>query len=50
MGLGVTEFLLILLIVLLFFGGKSLPALGKALGQSIVNFKKELKEKDEDQS
>ena len=47
MGLGITEFLLILVIVLLFFGGKRLPELGKALGQSIVNFKKELKDKDQ---
>lgn len=50
MGVGITEFIIILLIVLLFFGGKRLPDLGKALGQSIVNFKKELKDKDKDQS
>lgn len=50
MGVGITEFLIILLIVLLFFGGKRLPDLGKSLGQSIVNFKNELKNKDKDES
>ncbi len=48
MGVGITEFLIILLIILLFFGGKRLPDLGKSLGKSIVNFKKELKNKDQD--
>lgn len=50
MGVGITEFLIILVIILLFFGGKRLPDLGKSLGQSIVNFKKELKNKDKDES
>jgi len=46
MGVGITEFIIILVIILLFFGGKRLPDLGKSLGQSITNFKKELKNKD----
>lgn len=46
-GLGFTELLVILLIVVLFFGGKKLPQLGSALGESIKNFKKGMKEGDE---
>jgi len=45
-GLGMSELLIILLIVVLFFGGKKLPQLGSALGESIKNFKKGMKEED----
>ena len=38
-GLGVTERVLILLIVLLVFGAGKLPQIGEALGKSIKNFK-----------
>lgn len=38
--LGTTELLLILGIVLLIFGPTKLPKLGKALGQTIGNFRK----------
>lgn len=38
-GLGVTELILILLIVLLVFGAGKLPQLGEALGKGIRNFK-----------
>ena len=38
-GLGVTELILILLIVLLVFGAGKLPQLGDALGKGIRNFK-----------
>ncbi len=38
-GLGVTELILILLIVLLVFGAGKLPQIGEALGKSIKNFK-----------
>ena len=43
-GLGFGEILVVLVIVLLFFGGKKLPELGSALGKSLNNFKKGLKE------
>ena len=43
-GLGFGEIVIVLAIVLLFFGGKKLPELGKALGKSMNNFKKGLKE------
>lgn len=42
MRLGITEILLILVIVLVVFGGKKLSGVGKALGQSIREFKKEV--------
>lgn len=42
MGIGGTEIFIILILVLVFFGGKKLPELGGALGKSIVNFKKGL--------
>ena len=47
-GLGFGEIVIVLAIVLLFFGGKKLPELGKALGKSMNNFKKGLKETDSD--
>lgn len=48
MGLGMGELLVVLLIVVLFFGGRKLPQLGQSLGESIKNFKKGLKEDDTD--
>ena len=47
MRLGVTEILLILVLVLVIFGGGKLAGVGKALGQSIREFKKEVKDDDE---
>ncbi len=46
MRIGVTEILLILLLVLVIFGGGKLAGVGKALGQSIREFKKEVKPED----
>jgi sec-independent protein translocase protein TatA len=43
-GLHLPELLLILLAVLLLFGGNKLPQLGKGLGESIKSFRKALKE------
>lgn len=39
-GLGGTELMIILFIILLLFGGAKLPALAKGLGQSVKEFKK----------
>jgi sec-independent protein translocase protein TatA len=45
-GLGLTELIVILALLLLFFGGKKLPMLGKSLGEAIQNFKKGIKDSD----
>ena len=39
-GLGATELIIILVIVLIIFGAGKLPQIGDALGRSIKNFKK----------
>lgn len=46
MRLGTTEILLILVLALVVFGGGKLAGVGKALGQSIKEFKKEVKEEE----
>ncbi|MFZ5494055.1 MAG: twin-arginine translocase TatA/TatE family subunit [Verrucomicrobiota bacterium] len=43
-GLGPTELIVILVILLLLFGGAKLPALAKGLGQSIKEFKNAARE------
>lgn len=50
MGFGLGEVALLVFVVLLLFGGKKLPALGKAMGESINQFKKGMKEKDDKDS
>ncbi|MDR0354296.1 MAG: twin-arginine translocase TatA/TatE family subunit [Deltaproteobacteria bacterium] len=50
MGLGFREILVILLVVLIIFGGKKLPELGRGLGKGLSNFRKALGEKDEPES
>ena len=40
MGLGITEIIVIFLIVLLFFGAKRLPEVARAMGQATHEFKK----------
>ena len=42
------EILIVLLVILLLFGGKRIPELMKGLGQGISNFKKGIKEEDND--
>ena len=42
-GLGVSELVIILLIVVVIFGASRLPQLGKGLGEGISNFKESLK-------
>jgi sec-independent protein translocase protein TatA len=39
MGLGATEIILILAVVLLLFGGKKIPELMKGLGKGVKEFK-----------
>lgn len=46
-GLGPTELIVILVIVLVLFGGSRLPSLAKGLGESIRNFKKAVNEDEE---
>ncbi len=48
-GLRLPELLLILLAVLLLFGGAKLPQLGKGLGESVRSFRKALKEAKPDE-
>lgn len=45
-GLGTTELLILLGIVVIFFGASKLPQLGSGIGQGIRNFKKSLKDQD----
>ncbi len=49
-GLGVPELVLILVIGLVIFGPGKLPGVGKALGQSIKEFKSANKDDDEPQN
>ena len=46
MRLGTMEIILIVGLALVLFGGKKLAGVGKALGQSIRDFKKEMKAED----
>jgi sec-independent protein translocase protein TatA len=46
-GLGATELILILGVVLLMFGGKKIPELMKGLGQGVKEFKDASKGSDE---
>lgn len=46
--LGLPELGIILVIVLLIFGPKKLPEMGKAIGQSIKELKKSTEAKDEE--
>lgn len=46
--IGPTELILILLIVIIIFGARKLPDLGKSIGEGIKNFKKSMSTKDDD--
>ena len=46
-GLGLTELLIILLVVLLIFGASRLPGVGSALGKGIRSFKTSVTGEDE---
>ena len=47
-GLGTTELVVILIILLVLFGGAKLPGLAKGLGQSIKEFKKATNEEEKE--
>lgn len=46
-GMGVTELIIILVIILIIFGVGKLPEIGSALGKGIKNFKKSVNENNE---
>ena len=46
--IGPTELLVILVVVVLLFGGKKIPELAKGLGEGIRNFKGAVKHEDEE--
>jgi len=46
-GLGTTELVVILVIVIILFGAKRLPELASGMGKAIKNFKKATNEPDE---
>jgi sec-independent protein translocase protein TatA len=46
LGLGTTEIIIIAFVIVLLFGGKRLPQLGRSMGSAITNFKKGLGESD----
>lgn len=48
MGLGTTEILLICFLALILFGGGKLADVGRGLGEGIKNFKRGLRESDEE--
>ena len=47
-GIGVTELLIILAVVLLIFGPKNLPKLGSALGKTVKNLREGIGNKSEE--
>ena len=48
MRIGPQEFIIVLIIVLLIFGPKNLPKLGKMFGKTMNNFKKGMEESEEE--
>ncbi|HOQ64146.1 MAG TPA: twin-arginine translocase TatA/TatE family subunit [Clostridia bacterium] len=50
MRLGALEIVLILVLALVLFGGKKLSGVGKALGQSIKEFRREMAADDQEKA
>jgi sec-independent protein translocase protein TatA len=48
-GLGVTELIIILVIILILFGPKRLPALGKSIGKTMRSIREGAEESSEDE-
>ncbi|HIF64491.1 MAG TPA: twin-arginine translocase TatA/TatE family subunit [Deltaproteobacteria bacterium] len=46
-GLGVTELIIILVIILIMFGAGKLPEIGEGLGRGIKNFRRATRQSDE---
>ena len=46
-GLGLSEIILIIVVIVFLFGAKKLPALGSALAKGIKNFQKGMHEEDD---
>ena len=46
-GLGATELIIILVIILIMFGAGKLPEIGEGLGRGIRNFRRSIKQPDE---
>lgn len=44
--IGTTEIIIVAVVVLILFGGKKLPELGKGLGEAIRQFKKSIEGKE----
>ena len=49
-GLGAPELIVILVILLVLFGGSKLPSLAKGLGQSVKEFKKAAKDAEQEEA
>jgi len=47
-GIGTTELIIIAVVLLVLFGGRKLPELGKGVGDAIREFKKATKTKQQD--
>ncbi len=48
--IGPMELALIVLIIVIIFGARKLPELGKSMGEGIKNFKKSISSKDDDKN
>lgn len=46
---GPTELILIILLIVIIFGAKKLPELGKSMGEGIKNFRKSISGKDKEE-